>query len=323
LLVASILIACGARAGGAQSTRKPRRIGYLAQTSEGNEVQRQMQTAFRAGLRDLGYVEGRDVVLDVRYAEGQFERLPALAAALVQANVDVIVSGGGNATRALHQATRTVPIVIATGGDPVAAGYARSLARPGGNITGVLNIAEAVGPKQVELLMAILPKLSRVALLVNAQPGNLPSVAKSMDAAARKANLAVLHVTATSAGELDKAFETMARERVGAVIVVLNALFNTNAERIAQLASKYRLPTVGPYRHYAEAGVLMSYGRDLFEGFRRAAYYVDRILKGAKPSDLPIEEPTKVELVVNVRTAKALGLAIPDSLRVRADRVIE
>jgi putative tryptophan/tyrosine transport system substrate-binding protein len=278
-------------AGEAQPTAKIARIGYLAANRAGAPPN--LREAFRQGLRDLGYVEGRNVVIEYRDAEGKFERLPALAAELVALNVDVIVTAGGTlAALAAKQATR--PIVFIAVGDPVTSGLVTSLAKPGGNVTGVsLLFPELVG-KCLEQLKQAIPGVSRVAVLW--QPG--PK-------------------------DFDRAFSEMTRARAGALTVPSTPMFSSERRRLVDLTAKNRLPTVFSFREYVDAGGLMSYGPDLAALFRRAATYVDRILKGTKPADLPVEQPTKFELVINLKTAKALGLTIPPSLLQRADQVID
>lgn len=303
-------------------TRKPFRIGYLAASSEKSEAARKFYDALVSGLRDLGYVEGRDFVMERRFAESSHERLPDLASQLVRDNVDVIVSAGGSATtRAAQQASRSIPIVH-IGGDPVQAGFAASLARPGANVTGLGSLAADLASKQVELIVAAVPKTSRLALLINPDR-SAPEVLANMESAAKKYGLAVTHAHAKNPEQFASVFETLARDRPGALVILPDAVFNTNAAQLAQLALKYRLPTMGPLNIFAEQGVLMAYGRDLSNEFRRAATYVDKILKGAKAADLPIEQARNFDLVINLKTAKALGLSLPRELLLRADKVIE
>ena len=278
---------------------------------------------FRQGMRELGYVEGRNLAIEWRSAEGKAERLPALAAELVRLKVDVIVTAGTPVTSAAQKATPTIPIVMVNLADPVGSGFIASLARPGGNITGLSNQLVDVSPKHLEMLLSMVPKLGRVAVLVNpANQGNL-FILKSVQAAARSTNAAILPVEARTPAEIEKAFSAMARENVKAVIVARDSLFNQQVRQVAELAAKGRLPTVAGLREYVEAGGLMSYGPNRADIYRRAATYVDKIFKGAKPSDLPVEQPTKLEMVINRKTAKALGLTIPQSLLIRADQVIE
>jgi len=283
--------------------------------------------AFRQGLRDLGYVEGRNVVIEYRDAEGKLERLPALAAELVALKVDVIVTGGGTPTAlAAKQATRTVPIVFIAVGDPVTSGLVTSLARPGGNVTGLTSLAPELVGKWLELLTQAVPGVSRVAFLW--QPGVIgerteKDMLKAADVAARALGVRLQFVEARGPADIDRAFSDMTRTRAGALTVLPYAMFNSERRRLVDLAAKNRLPTVYSFREYVDAGGLMAYGPNLADLIRRAATYVDKILKGAKPADLPVEQPTKFELVINLKTAKALGLTIPPSLLGRADEVIQ
>jgi len=279
--------------------------------------------AFKQAMRELGYIEGKTVVYESRWGMGKAERLPDLAKEIVALRPDVILVGNVSTAVAARQATATIPIVMATNVDPVGSGLVKSLARPGGNVTGLSNMAIELGPKLLELLLEIVPKPSRVAVLVNpANPGHA-ALLESVQAEAQKAGIKVLAVNAQSPQEIESGFSMMARENAGAVIVALDAFFNQHTRRIAELTGKHRLPSIAGWPQYAEADGLMSYGHNLTESFRRAATYVDKILKGAKPGDLPVEQPTKFELVINMNTAKALGLKVPQSILLRADRVIE
>ncbi len=258
-----------------------------------------------------------------RFAGGEYEHLPGMAAELVQMKVNVIMALGPPAIIAAQKATTTNPIVIVTSVDPVGAGFVKSLARPGVNITGLSNLAGDLGSKHLEMLLTMVPKLSRVAVLVN--PANLAyaSILKNVQAAAQKAGIKVLPVKAQTPQEIESAFSMMAREYAGAVIVTLDPFFIQQGLQIAVQAAKHRLPSIFANREYAEAGGLMSYGQNQADIYRRAAGYVDRILKGAKPGELPVEQPTKLELFINRKTAKMLGLTIPQSLLISADKVIE
>ena len=278
---------------------------------------------FRQGMRELGYVEGKNLVIEWRFADTHYERLAGLAAELVQMKMDVLVAGGNDAPLAMQKATTKIPIVIASASDPVGSGLIKSLARPGGNITGLSTISNDLGPKRLEMLLGMVPKLSRVAVLVN--PANTVHTRslKKVQAAAQKLGVKILPVEARTAPEIENAFSVMAREKAGAVIVERDALFNQQVRQIAQLAMKHRLLSITGVREYVEAGGLMSYGPNNADGFRRAATYVDKIFKGAKPGDLPVEQPTKFELFINRKTAKTLGLTIPQSLLISADKVIE
>ena len=303
----------------AQTAARTPRIGFLSPSAPSP-----MSEGFRHGLRDLGYVEGQNVVIVARWAEGRFDRLPGLAAELVRENVDVIVSQVTQASLAAKNATRTIPIVMVGVGDPVGAGLVRSLSRPGGNITGTSGVAVAVVGKALQLLTEVVPRISRVAVLRNpANPVFQAQLVSETEAAARALRVQLQFVEARSPGELDSAFRAMAGQGAGAILVLSDPVFTTHRARIVELVAKTRLPAMYGIRDAAEAGGLMSYGPDYAELGRRSATYVDRILKGAKPADLPVEQPTKFELVVNLKTAKALGLAIPPSVLGRANTIIE
>jgi putative tryptophan/tyrosine transport system substrate-binding protein len=309
----------------AQQAGKVARIGWLALNLAAAP---HMPEAFRQGLRDLGYVEGRNVVIEYRGAEGKPERLPALAAELVALKVDVIVAGGGTAgVLAAKQATKTIPIVFASGAsDPVSSGLVTSLARPGGNVTGLTGLGPELVGKVLELLTQAVPGVSRVAALW--QPGTLgerteKDMLKRAEDTGRALGVRLQFVEARGPDDFDRAFSDMTRARAGALAVLGSAMFFNERRRLVDLAAKHRLPAVYPWRDGVDAGGLMSYGPNGPDLFRRAAAYVDKILKGAKPADLPVEQPTKFELVVNLKTAKALGLTIPQTLLLRADQVIE
>ena len=279
------------------------------------------------GLRDFGYVEGKNLVIEWRFADNEDKRLPAQAAELVQWKPDVLVSTGDQASLELKKATTTIPIVSAATSDPVSIGLIASLARPGGNVTGVTSITSDLAPKQLELLLAMVaatrPRVTRVAVLINPGTASHFIRLKSTEAAAKTLGITIVPVEAQDAAQIDAAFARMRGQNAGALFVFLNPLFQQRSAQIAELAAKFRLPSMTGASVYPEAGCLMSYGTSLYEQFRRAAYFVDRIFKGAKPADLPFEQPTKFELVINARTAKALGLAIPQALLISADKVIE
>ena len=319
------LVALGAvpLAAEAQQVAKIARIGYLAGDLA---VGAHLPEAFRQGLRDLGYVEGRNVVIEYRDAEGKLERLPALAVELVALKVDVILAVSTLHALAAKQATRTVPIVFAAVGDPVASGLVTSLARPGGNVTGLSSLAPELVGKCLELLKQTVPGVSRIAVLWH--PGGQgermeKDMLKEADVAARRLGVRLQLVEARGPADLDRAFSEMTRARAGALTVLPSTMFLIEQRRLADLAAKNRLPAVYGLREYADAGSLMSYGPNTADLFRRAATYVDKILKGANPADLPVEQPTKFELVINLKTAKSLGITIPQSVLLRADRVIE
>ncbi len=282
-----------------------------------------VREAFRQGLEQHGWVEGRNVVIEYRSADGRTERFPELAAELVRLNVSVILVAGEPMIIAARQATATIPIVMAAVGDPVGRGFVASLARPGGNITGVSNLAVEMTGKWVELIKEAVPKAMKVAALRN--PAN-PTHAvfwRQTQEAARALGVQAQPAEAKAVEEIDLAFAAMAKERSGALIVFPDPLFNGNLVRVAGLAERYRLPWLGMFRESADAGALISYGPSLRDNYRRAAGFVDRILKGAKPADIPVEQARQFELVINLKTAKALGLTIPPSLLARADQVIE
>jgi len=309
----------------AQQAAKTARIGYLSPNAAA--VNPRLVEAFRQGLGDLGYVEGRNLLIEFRSAEGKSERLPALATELVALKVDVILSGGGTlAALAAQQATRTLPIVIVAVGDPVTSGLVTSLARPGANVTGLSLLFPELVSKCLELLKQAVPGVSRVAVL--SQPGAVPErtekdILKGAEVAARALGMQLQVVEARGAEDFDRAFSQMTSARMDALTVLSTPVFSSERKRLVNLAAKNRLPTVFSFREYVEAGGLISYGPDLADLYRRSATYVDRILKGTKPSELPVEQPSKFELVIDLRTAKQLGLTIPQSVLARADEVIQ
>jgi putative ABC transport system substrate-binding protein len=293
------------------------RIGFLG------DVPSFIDDAFRQGLRELGYVEGQNIAIEHRAPGFKYERLPGLAAELVRLKVDVIVAASPPATEAARQATTTIPIVFTVSGDPVAEGFVASLARPGGNLTGLATMGGELVGKQLEMLKAVAPKVSRVAVLQNPkQPSHAGAVRQAEDAA-RALGLQVQILEARNPSEIEAAFAAMTSQRAGGVLVLRDAEFRAHRAQIVGLAAKRRLPAVYGLREQAEAGGLIAYGASVPHNFRRAASYVDRILKGARPADLPVEQPTKFELVINLKTAKALGLTIPPSLLGQADEVIQ
>jgi putative ABC transport system substrate-binding protein len=305
----------------AQPAGKAHRIGYLSSLSASGG--RSQFEAFRQGLRDLGYVEGRTIFIEARWAEGNYERLPNLARELVGLNLELIVSAGGPpAARALKSATTTLPVVFVSG-SAVAAGIVSSIARPGGNVTGFEILAEALDTKRLELIKETLPRAARVAVLWN--PGNVEAKLQRqpLEAAAQAQGIRLRFVEARLPGQIELAFTVMARERADVVLVSADPMFTSEYRRVVEMAARTRLPAVYPFRNVAEAGGLMSYGADLSAIYRSAAIYVDKILSGAKPADLPVQQPTKFELVINMKTAKALGLTIPPTVLLRADLVLE
>src|SRR6266852_9176279 len=307
---------------GAQPAGKVYRIGLLDYAAP-DPARQVWWNAFRQQMRDLGYVEGQNVTFEPRWAQGNDERLPKLAAELVGLKVDLIVTGGQNAALAAKRATATIPIVTATGTDPVALGLAASLRQPGGNVTGMTSISSELASKRLELLRTVAPRASPIAILWDERnPASRLSV-DGTEAAAKPAGLTIHSVPVRSPAEIEAAFATLVRDRAGALIIVPSPAIFSHRKQLVELAMKHRLPTVVGSREYVEAGGLASYGPDYPDQFRHAAGHVDKILKGAKPGDLPIEQPTKFELVINLKTAKALGLTIPPSLLQRADQVIE
>ena len=298
------------------------RIGYLGNSSPSLEPD--LVDAFRQGLREFGYAEGQNISIEYRWAEGRYERFPALVAELVRHKVDVIVTAGTPGALAAKKATKTIPIVIAVAGDAVGAGLVDSLARPGGNVTGSTTIVQELEGKRLELLKEIIPRLSRVAVLTNPANPLDPIVLKQTQLAASALHLKLEPIVGVKrVAELDGAFATISRGRPDGLVLLADRFLLAERVRIVELAEQRRLPTMYPYMEMVKAGGLMSYSPSYPDLFRRAASFVDKILKGAKPADIPVEQPTKYELVINVKTAKALGLTIPPSLLLRADQVIE
>jgi len=324
LLAAVTLAACLApfslaSAAEPQQPASPRRVGVLLVifSPESKEAQ-----AFRQGLRDAGYAEGRDVVIEWRYANGDYERVPELAADLVQRKVDVIVVESTVAAQAVKRATSTIPIVMAVVSDPVGSGLVTSLAHPGGNVTGLSTMSTEHSAKRLQLLKETIPRLTRVAVLWNQATPYHPKVIEELKAATPSLSIELSLVAARAPEEIDPAFWAVSRAHAQALYVIEGGFFFAHRTTLLKLASKARLPAIYGEREYVDEGGLMSYGANLGDLYRRSAGYVDKILKGAKPGDLPIEQPTKFELVVNLKTAKALGLTIPESILLRADEVI-
>jgi putative ABC transport system substrate-binding protein len=305
----------------AQQSPKVPRIGFLSAASPSAIAAR--TEAFRQGLRELGYVEGKTIVIESRHVLGKLDRLSELAADLVRLKVDVIVTTGPTSTRAAKEASSTIPIVMAFDSDPVGSGVVANLARPGGNITGLSMLAPEISGKQLELLKEIVPRLSRVAVLgTSSQPGNAQALREvGVAAGALGAQLQYLDVEGLK--DIETAFRAAIKGRADAVVVLPSPILNSHRTKVAELAIKSRLPAIYPWPEFVQDGGLMSYGVSIADLFRRAAGYVDKILKGVKPADLPVEQPTKFELVINVKTAKALGLTIPQSLLLRADQVVQ
>ena len=307
----------------AQQQVKVWRVGFLTAYSRQTLAQSGRIDAFLQEMHKLGYVEGKNLVIEWRFADERYERLGAMAAELVGLNPDVIVAGPSPAIRAAQKATATIPIVMASTGDPVGSGFVASLARPGGNITGSSNETDDISGKYLELLMTVAPKLSRVAILGNPDSSTYGNVVNIVRAAAQYAGVTVVQLDVRTREDLIRSFSTMARERAMGVIAVPSAFTNVQGPQIAELASEFHIPAIYGVRTSVDAGGLMSYAPTSTGNYIRAANYVDKILKGAKPGDLPVEQPTTFELVINMKTAKALGLTIPQSLLQRADEVIQ
>jgi putative ABC transport system substrate-binding protein len=305
----------------AQQTGKIWRVGFLSQRRI-DTLDIDPYGGFLNGMRELGYVEGRDLVMEWRSAGSKSERLSELASELVKLKVDVIVAAGSQSISAAQKATTSIPIVMGTTtADPVSAGFVASLARPGGNITGLALVLEDISPKHLELLIRVAPKLSRVAVLANPDSPEVV-VPKKLESAAQKAGVTVLTVEARNLQEIERAFLVMKKEKAQAFIFISTSVFMQHRHRIVELAAQNRQPFVSNYHEYVEAGGLMSYGPSLADNYRRAATYVDKIFKGANPGDLPVEQPAKFELLINRKTANALGLTIPRSLLASADKVL-
>ena len=322
LLAVSVLI-CFHSVAQAQQAKKVPRIGYLSaldpvRESAGSE-------AIRLALRELGYIEGQNIAFEYRYTEGKVDRVPELAGELVRLKVDIIVvSGGSRLIQAAKNATKTIPIVMTGGGgDPVELGLIESLARPGGNVTGITTLSRELAGKRLELLKEAVPKIARVAVLYDpALPASSLDVKEVLPVAARALGLTVRFWEVRAAGDFDRVFAALNKERSDGLYPTGGPLINANGKRIADFALKSRLPSMYQRREAVHAGGLMYYGADIADSYRRVAYYVDRILKGAKPADLPVEQPTKFELVINLKTAKQIGLTVPQSLLYRADWVV-
>lgn len=314
-VVLGVLIAPFAQA---QSASKTFHIGYLVARGPDPET----DGAFLQELRDLGYVEGRNIVIERRYANGKVELLPGLAADLADMKLDLVVAAPVNAVLAMKKATSTLPIVMANSGDPVRVGLVASLARPGGNVTGLSNLAIDLVGKELELLKELSPGITRVAVLATASYPFVDAYLSESQAAAKTLGLQLQFVAIKDASELEWAIQTMARAHVGGFFVTADPVLFSQLNRIAKLATQYRLPAITPWREFAKYGGLVAYGPSLADNFRRSATYVDKILKGANPADLPIEQPTKFDFVINLRTAKALQLTIPPSVILRATEVI-
>jgi putative ABC transport system substrate-binding protein len=322
-VIAFVLVVAGAAAM-AQQPKKVTRIGYLSSVDSARESTR--SEGIRLALRELGYIEGQNLAIEYRYSEGKVDRAPELAAELVRLKVDIIVVAGGiHWIRAAKNATKTIPIVmVGAGNDPVEAGLIESLARPGGNVTGLTNLSGKLGAKRLELLKEAVPKVIRIAVFYEpATPANVREVNEDLPVAARALKLTVQPWEVRAADGFERIFAALSKERPDGLHVLGSPLLNNNQKRIAGFALKSRLPSMYNSREAVDAGGLMSYGADIADSYRRVAYYVDRILKGAKPADLPVEQPTKFQFVINLKTARQIGLTIPQSMLYRADKVIK
>jgi len=319
-LLATILLTT-ASAANAQPSKKVFRVGYLDGSSPSGSAR--LLDAFRQRLHELGHNEGQNIVIEYRFAEGKPERIPDLANELVRLKVDIIVVSGGTASSAAKGATRTIPIVMAAAADPVGTGLVSSLARPGGNITGLTTISAELSGKRLELLKETFPRVSVVAVVLNPKEPGSALALKEMEAAAQALGMQLQPVEVKGANDFDKALTSVIGRQVGALMVIRGGVTNANEARIVDFAAQNRLPAMSSRSGFAEAGGLMFYGVNDADLYRRAAIYVDKILKGTKPADLPVEQPMKFELVINLKTAKQIGLAIPPTVLARADKVIK
>jgi putative ABC transport system substrate-binding protein len=316
----AVFLALSVPARAQQPTPGPR-IGFLTAISASSMSAR--MEAFRKGLHELGYVEGKNIVSEYRYAEGKLDRLPAFAAELVRLKVDVIVTAGATGTGPAKEATTAIPIVMAQDGDPVATGIVASLARPGGNITGLSTLAPELSGKRLELLKEIVPKLSRVAIFGTSTQPNYTQLSHEVELAAKAFGVKLQNLDILGAKDIETAFRAAGREHAGAVLVLASSVIFSQRPQILELAVKSQLPVIFPQNEYVEEGGLMSYAPNYADLFRRAATYVDKILKGAKPAELPVEQPTKFEFIINLKAAKQIGLTIPPNVLARADKVIK
>jgi putative ABC transport system substrate-binding protein len=319
LALSAVLFALCPSASAQEPTKMPR-IGLLVAVSPSAAAAR-IET-FRQGLRELGYIEGKNIVIESRYAEGKLDRLPVLAAELVRLRVDIIVTAGGQATRAAKQATSTIPIVMTNDPDPVGSGFVASLARPGGNITGLSTLAPELSGKRLELLKEVVPKLSRVAIVgTSTQPGHTQTI-KELELAAREFKAQTQYLDVLKSKDIEIAFRAAAKGRAEGVLTLTSAILRSQRIQLADLAVKNRIPVIYNDIQFVEAGGLIFYGVSFLDLDRRAATYVDRILKGSKPADLPVEQPKKFEFIVNLKAAKQIGLTVPPNVLARADKVI-
>ncbi|HEY2919012.1 MAG TPA: ABC transporter substrate-binding protein [Candidatus Binatia bacterium] len=319
-VIAFVLVVTGAVAQ-AQQPKKVHRIGYLSGVDAATHSSR--SEPFRQALRELGYIEGQNIAIEYRYAEGKLDRLPQLATELVQLKVDIIVSSAPPPTRAAKRATTTIPIVMAFDDDPVGNGFVASLARPGGNITGLSTLAAEISGKQLEILKEIVPRLSHVAIIGTSTTPQYAQVAREIEPAAGALGVTLQYVDVQNSKDIETAFRTANRRRADAVVVLGSPILYAQRKQIVELAVKTGLPATYSRPEYVQDGGLMTYGADINDLFRRAATYVDKILKGAKPAELPVEQPTKFEFVINLKAAKQIGLTIPPNVLARADKVIK
>ena len=317
---AFVVVSLGA---GAQQPSKVWRVGFFYFGSRESSFSSGRYNAFLEGMRELGYVEGKNLSIEGRFGDSKSERLPSLAAELVGMKVDAIVATGSPVYRALRQTNAPIPVVVTVTADPMIEGLAASLARPGGNFTGLSDTAAVLGPKHLELLTSAVPRLTRVGVLLNSDNGSHASQLQGLTVAAGKIGIHVVTAIAGKVTEIEPGFASLAKERADAVVLFGDTFFTQQLQQIAQTAFKARMPSIYQPHEFARAGGLMSYGPDLVDNFRRAAGYVDKILKGAKPGELPFQQPTRYLFAVNLKTAKALGLTIPQALMLRADEVIE
>jgi putative ABC transport system substrate-binding protein len=320
ILAIALTFVFGGAVVGAQQPTQIQRIGLLSGASPSTNVPR--HEAFRQGLGELGYVEGKNIVIEYRYAEGKLDRLPMLAAELVRLNVDIILTAGPGPTRAAKASTSTIPIVMAQDSDPVADGFVASLARPGGNITGLSTFAPELGGKRLEILREVVTKLTRVGVLGNSTlRGNVP-VMREMERAAKVFKVQLQYLDVLEPKDIETAFRVASKGRADAVLTLTSSILSTHRAQIIELAVKNRLPVIYHNSQFVEAGGLMSYSANLTDLFHRSATYVDKIIKGRKPAELPVEQATKFEFVINMKTAKLIGLTIPPNVLARADKVI-
>jgi putative ABC transport system substrate-binding protein len=323
VLVSAIGVVWAWSASGAAQRRRPWRIGFLYVGSRQSALDTGRWPAFLQAMRELGYVEGRDFVVEARYADAKEEGYRRYAAELVQSNVDLILSTATPIHRELQRLTRTTPIVMTVSPDPVGEGLAASLGRPGGNITGITSSNAELSLKYYELLSASVPKIRRIGVLLTTTNGTHPQQLKNVEAAIQPKGIPIVSLDVRKAEDLEAAVARLASEKVDAVIILADGFFVQYARQLAGFALRHRLPTIYGTNEYPIAGGMMSYGPDISENYRRAAVYVDKILQGAKPAELPIEQPTRFELTINMRTVKALGLQVPPSVLLRAERVID